>query len=203
MPDPLPIIESGETEICLACGFCCDGTLFGHGVAGPEESPEFLVSIGMTPIEALSGEKGGFRLPCTHFTGLCSIYGSHRPWVCGVFRCRLLRSVKNGGHTVAQALQIVVEAKVMRAALLPDFDALHGDAVALGASPQGDKPSLVARLGAVVPLLFRPEAAQFRKKYGKRLLMVAQLASRLTNDFLPKPQPAGSDTTAGVSTLPK
>jgi hypothetical protein len=84
---------------------------------------------------------------------------------------------------VAQAQQIVGETKAMRETLLPVFDAMYADAaVASGADTR--HRSLLGRLRVVIPMLIRPEASQFRDKYGKLLLTVFRLTSRLTNDFL-------------------
>jgi hypothetical protein len=85
---------------------------------------------------------------------------------------------------VTQAQQIVRETKAMRETLLPVFDAMYADA-AEEAGAVSRNWSLISRLRVVIPMLVRPEAAQFRAKYGKLLLTVFRLTSRLTNDFLP------------------
>jgi hypothetical protein len=87
---------------------------------------------------------------------------------------------------VLQAQQIVCETKAMRETLLFGFDAMYADAVAADGGVDKRGQSLVARLGAVIPMLVRPDAAQFRDKYGNLLQTVFHLTSRLTNDFLPK-----------------
>ncbi len=185
MVDP-PSGPESESEICIDCGFCCDGTLFDHALAGPGDTPESLITIGLAPIDDSLVDKSGFQLPCPHFTGLCSIYASPRPWACGAFRCRLLRSFANGMYTATQARQIVREAKAMREALLPVLDAMYADAVAVADRADTPGKSLISRLRTVIPILFRPEAARQREKYGKLLLTAMHLASHLTNHFLPK-----------------
>jgi hypothetical protein len=180
--------ESNESEICLDCGFCCDGTLFPSAVAGPGDTPESFIAIGLTPTDGSPGEKSGFTLPCLHFAGLCTIYASPRPWICGAFRCRLLRSVERGKYTVTEARQIVHETKAMRETLLPVLDAMHADAAAADAGAHTRDRSLRGRLGVVMAMLVRPDAGQFRDKYGKLLLTVFHLSSRLNKDFLTKSQ---------------
>jgi hypothetical protein len=180
--------ESSESDICVNCGFCCDGTLFDEAMSGPDDTAESFIAIGLTPVDDSAGGKRGFRLPCPHFIGLCSIYASPRPSICGAFRCRLLRSVEKGKYTVSQAQQIVRETKAMREKLLPDFHAMHADAVAADPGAERGDRSLIARLGAVMPMLVRPESGEFRGKYARLLLTVFHLTSRLTNDFLPKSQ---------------
>jgi hypothetical protein len=198
VPDQLSTPEGGDSGICLACGFCCDGTLFDRVVAGAGETAASFITIGLTPVDASPGKKGGFRQPCTQFSGFCSIYTS-RPSACRSYRCRLLQSVKRGKYTVTEALEIVRETKALRDAVLPVIDSLHADALAAGAADEGSR-RLVARVRVVVPLLFRPEAAQFREKYGKLLLTVFHLASRLKNDFLLKPHAGKNEVPAVVPT---
>jgi hypothetical protein len=181
-----PSLKSSESEICVSCGLCCDGTLYHKARSGPGDTDESFIAIGLTPIDRSSGEKAGFQLPCPHFTGLCSIYASPRPWTCGDYRCRLLKSVEKGKYSVTEAQQIVRETKAMRETLLPVFDAMYADAATAGAGSRSS--SLIARLRVVIPMLVGPEAAQFRDKYGKLLLTVFRLTSRLTNDFLPARQ---------------
>ena len=193
-----PSQESGESQICVSCGFCCDGTLFDQAVCGPGDTTDALIAIGLTPVNASPDGSTGFRLPCLHFIGLCSIYASPRPWACGAFRCRLLRSVKRGKYTVTQALEIVRETKALRAALVPVFERLYADALTESAGTDRSELSLVSRLLAVMPMLVRPESGQFREKYSKALMRVFRLASRLTNDFLPKSPDAGKDSSAPV-----
>jgi hypothetical protein len=175
--------QPSEAEICLDCGFCCDGTLFGKVVAGKGDTTEALVALGLTPVEDSPGERMGFRQPCPHFAGCCSVYAS-RPHTCAVFRCRLLKSVEAGTYTATQALQKVREVKALRKKLLPVFDAMYADALAMAARPNKHKPSMIGRLRLVVGMMVRPENAQLRDKYGKLLMTAFDLTSRLTNDFL-------------------
>jgi hypothetical protein len=53
------------------------------------------------------------------------------------------------------------ETGALRAALVPGFDGLYADALAKG---------------AVIPMLVRPESAQFREKYATALMSVFRLA---------------------------
>ena len=140
MASPSPTPESSESEICISCGFCCDGTLYNKAAYGPGDTTESLITIGLTPIDVSPGERRWFRMPCPNFTGLCSIYASPRPWICGAFRCRPLRSVKKGKYTVTQAQQIVRETKAMRETLLPVPDAMYADAAADRGQRAGQEP---------------------------------------------------------------
>ncbi len=77
-----------EQEICKACGFCCDGTLFADAVLQAMEQenlPEKMAN------QYFTTEKGEFfRLPCPYFKKKCSIYYKPKAQVCSSFRCRLL-----------------------------------------------------------------------------------------------------------------
>jgi hypothetical protein len=80
----------------------------------------------------------------------------------------------------------VRETKAMRETLLPVFDAMYADAVAACDDIDTRGRSLIARLRVVIPMLFRPEGAPFRDKYGSLPQTALSLTFRLTNDFLPR-----------------
>lgn len=114
-----------EQKICVACGMCCDGTLFhfahlNHGERGtlPEK------------IESNSYTRDGndyFRLPCEYFVRKCKIYGSKRAHVCGDYRCQLLKDYAGGKVELEGALDVVREALNMRAEIMEQYRRISGD----------------------------------------------------------------------------
>ena len=104
-----------EQAVCLECGLCCDGTLFGHAELGPEERGNLpdLIEQNAFVIEG----KDFFRLPCHYFKGKCTIYESPRAVVCRSYRCRLLSDVAGGHVSEEEALKIAGGAREMRDSL--------------------------------------------------------------------------------------
>lgn len=90
--------------LCLACGFCCNGTLHVHTALLPEEIAP-AVALGL-PVEA-AGDRPAFQQPCAKFqAGRCAIY-EQRPQVCRRYACALLRRLQAGETTLEQALRVV------------------------------------------------------------------------------------------------
>jgi Fe-S-cluster containining protein len=95
---------SNATALCLACGFCCDGTLHTHTVLLLEEV-DAVTDVGL--VVDVVHDKPAFRQPCTMFRdGSCSIY-DRRPHVCRRYECALLKRAMRGDITLEQALLVV------------------------------------------------------------------------------------------------
>ena len=102
MTTPRP--GSDATTLCLACGFCCDGTLHTHTVLLAEEV-DAATDVGLV-VEVVH-DKPAFRQPCTMFRdGSCSIY-ERRPHVCRRYECALLKRNLGGEITLEQAMRVV------------------------------------------------------------------------------------------------
>ena len=90
-------------NICILCGFCCDGTLFNHARIKENE----LVKTGYA-FEILIKENPAFRLPCPYLKNrVCSIYNQRPYAVCESFRCKLLRSVISENISYSEAIKII------------------------------------------------------------------------------------------------
>ena len=91
-------------KLCLSCGVCCDGTLFG--------------SVGIGELERALYEKAGvafkfsadsksFCQPCpAHDSGCCQIY-LDRPTICHDYKCTLLASYLNNEVTYVSASELI------------------------------------------------------------------------------------------------
>jgi hypothetical protein len=167
-------------EICFACGFCCDGTLYPNVGILPQDSEQFLVGLGLIPSKGAAGQTVGFSQPCPQFTGKCAIYERGRPFACATYRCRLLRSVDAGTHTTGEALRIVGEAKALKASLPAETDAMMAEA-----NPDYEGGTAVSRAMFLEPLLNDPAAGAFREKYGEDARAVVRFARFLNAHFLP------------------
>jgi hypothetical protein len=84
---------------------CCDGTLFRHATAEPNEQA-LVVSAGLAPRDA--PVVGTFDLPCAAFLdGCCSLYSVERPHVCGAYRCNPLTAYEVGDATLEECAEII------------------------------------------------------------------------------------------------
>ena len=100
------IVTAPGQELCLACGMCCDGTLFIWAPLAAEDEGGALegFAVGDEP------RKGGahFDLPSSHLDGRrCTLYQAWRPRVCHTFRCKLLRAFEAGEIDLLEAQTII------------------------------------------------------------------------------------------------
>lgn len=113
-----------EQEICVTCGFCCDGTLFSFALLNPGEEGHLPERIEENVFR--QAERNYFHLPCSYFAGRCTIYDRQRADVCGSYRCQLLRDFSIGSISYGQALGIVEKAKQVRIDLMEQYSLLTG-----------------------------------------------------------------------------
>lgn len=94
-----------SAALCTRCGFCCDGSLFGHVPVTDDEAASLPA-----PLEAVPREGKKTRLafvqPCAAFSAHCTVYDA-RPKTCRTYRCELLKAVEGGEQTYEHAHAIV------------------------------------------------------------------------------------------------
>ncbi|SKB68438.1 Putative zinc-or iron-chelating domain-containing protein [Salegentibacter holothuriorum] len=104
---------SEPTNICLACGLCCDGTLIGFVQLDREE---------LAPVKKLmdieqTGENGMFFLPCNELgCNGCNIY-SQRPKQCSKFECGVLKSFEKKELSFDKATEVIDVVKQKKIAI--------------------------------------------------------------------------------------
>ncbi len=102
------VAVSALETLCLACGLCCDGTLFTRVPLRPEESvPDLL--------DARSTATGARYLPqrCAGLTGTtCGAY-AQRPLACRRYECLLFGATREGEVSLPEALEVVRRAKTI------------------------------------------------------------------------------------------
>jgi len=156
------------SALCVDCGICCSGILFGKATIGVEEV-DFARSIGLhawvDPVEG--GDKGRFALPCLHLCGTaCGRYGEPRPSVCSGFFCELALRLDRDEIALADAAGAVSQTWEVHRQLAPligpdqNLKSLRDSAQQLDSAPDD-----------------RHEA--------QRLLLVAALNRLLDRHFLP------------------
>jgi len=105
-------VEQGE-ELCLACGLCCDGTLFDLVKLEPNDDARKLKELGL-PVTISRGKEPVARFPqpcaalCEDRT--CRLYAD-RPKQCRVFECGVFKNAKAGRITHAAALRLVKQTR--------------------------------------------------------------------------------------------
>jgi hypothetical protein len=115
---------SAAEALCLACGMCCNGAIFGDVKLQQGDNADRLRGLGLV-LRALPNKprsvdapgmkaktaKWHFAQPCSAHDGCaCRIY-SERPEHCRNFRCALLKRFDTGGIGMKQALATVGEAR--------------------------------------------------------------------------------------------
>jgi hypothetical protein len=105
-------VKSGE-QLCLACGLCCDGSLFGHVRLGPGDDAAALRARGL-PVSAGHVRAGAprFAQPCAALCAdrACRLY-AERPAQCRSFECGVFKALRAGRTEFSAALRLVKRAR--------------------------------------------------------------------------------------------
>ncbi|MDP2136456.1 MAG: YkgJ family cysteine cluster protein [Candidatus Didemnitutus sp.] len=96
-------------QLCLACGLCCDGTLFDGVQLEPDEDAGQLKALGL-PVAFSRARKpvARFAQPCAALCEdrTCQLY-QHRPRQCRTFECTVFKETRAGRIEFAAALRLV------------------------------------------------------------------------------------------------
>ncbi len=162
------------SQLCPACGLCCNGVLFGDVELQRSDNEKNLTQLGLHLFR--KGRKPAFRQPCSCFDGkLCGIYAD-RPKQCRAFECGLLKRVNTGKLSPGAALKTIAETRRRSVAVLKLVRELgHTDET---------KP-LNQRYAAVVaqPIDMAADEAVLEQR-GELMMAVARLVDSLERDFL-------------------
>lgn len=106
------VVETVE-QLCLACGLCCDGTLFDLVKLEASDDARKIKALGL-PVVVSRGKTpiARFPQPCAALCQdrTCRLYAD-RPGQCRVFECGVFKDAKVGRITFASALRIVKQAR--------------------------------------------------------------------------------------------
>jgi uncharacterized protein len=102
-----------SNALCLECGLCCNGVIFADGQLQDGDKVRRLQTLGLELLpnrqSPIANRK--FRQPCAVYDGCrCRIY-VERPEYCRHFECLLLKRVKAGGVTSAEARSLIRAAR--------------------------------------------------------------------------------------------
>lgn len=103
-----PELKAAASELCAACGLCCNGVLFQRVQILPTDCPSDYLSIGLKLKK--KKKKLYIQQPCPAHKGTqCSIY-AQRPQRCRLFECRQIRKLSSGEITEKEARDRIKEA---------------------------------------------------------------------------------------------
>ena len=105
-------VTSSE-QLCLACGLCCDGTLFDGVQLEPGDDAKRLKALGL-PVAFSRARKpvARFSQPCSALCAdrTCRLYAD-RPRQCRIFECGVFKENQAGRLGFAAALRQVTKAR--------------------------------------------------------------------------------------------
>ena len=105
-------MDSGE-NLCLACGLCCDGSLFDNVRFGPDEAANELKALGL-PVKASRARVPVpfVSQPCAALCAdrACRIY-ANRPGQCRTFECGVFREMQADRISFDSAMGLVQQAQ--------------------------------------------------------------------------------------------
>lgn len=117
-------------SLCLSCGICCDGTLYGSVVLEPAER-ERVERVGLRVLVSVrQGQEPELTMPqpCSALRGvLCSVY-EDRPASCARYECSLRRGVA-AGAPLAEALVTVGRMHELLAIIRAGFECEPGASI--------------------------------------------------------------------------
>lgn len=100
-------------QLCLACGLCCDGTLFDNVRLEPGDDAKHLKSLGL-PVTVSRGRApvARFNQPCAALCAdrTCRAYAD-RPKQCRTYECMIFQRMQSGELAHAKALRTVTSAR--------------------------------------------------------------------------------------------
>jgi uncharacterized protein len=106
------VVKPAE-QLCLACGLCCDGTLFDHVRLGPSDDAKKLKAMGLpVTVSRSQPQIVRFRQPCAALCAdrTCRVYAD-RPRQCRIFECGVFKDAQAGRIEFSAALRLVKQAR--------------------------------------------------------------------------------------------
>lgn len=107
---PVPAAPDAASHLCLACGLCCDGTLF-RDVELADDAEAAVFDRAALPVRR-TAKQTRVTQPCPALGAdcRCGVY-AERPARCRQFDCALLLAVRDGGTAPDAALRIIRETR--------------------------------------------------------------------------------------------
>lgn len=172
-----PELAAAASRLCLACGMCCDGTMFQIVRMQPDDQPEVLTVLGLRVRHR--GEESWMEQPCAALKRLCCTVYDQRPVRCRKFHCQQLMKLDTFEINEGDAL-----------AMIADTRRLAGEVKRLlfACGYREDGAPLQEQFDRVtstpVDATLEPELAETRSQLEQAM---RELRLRLAREFLPPP----------------
>ena len=179
-----------QQALCLSCGLCCDGTLFG---SVPLKAADVLVPLQAGGIEIQAKEtEQYFTQPCAAYRQSCCQVYTGRPASCRKYRCQLLRKYESGAISWAETQQRIGRVQTIKETLRTELVRIV---------PEDNRMSVVAIVGLVPTHGELAGDPDLLKTWAPVMLRLSALLDCLHTHFQPprkdngdpSPDDAGSD----------
>lgn len=183
MTTPTALPRDPATDLCSACGLCCDGTLFYSVVLQPGDSPKQLIGLGLKLLK--KRKQFSFLQPCSAFCGThCSIY-EYRPSRCRAFECEQLRRLNTGEATLHDSLARVDEARAC-------LDEVRGLLRQMG--ERNEKRNILRRYDAVCARVPEPSEEPQATLLREQLTAALQKLEKILQRHFRNPEPVSTSS---------
>lgn len=173
---------TSSQTLCLSCGFCCDGTLFGFVPVGAADRWAPLQAAGIEI--RTTGPKPCFTQPCeAHRHGCCQAY-ENRPANCRTYRCELLKKCERGDVSWGDAQERIGRVKALKETLATELARIV---------PGAGECSVTAVLTRVPKRQEFADDRELLKTWAPVMLRLAGLLDCLQRDFR-RPRRTGDQT---------
>jgi hypothetical protein len=103
---------SSSQSLCLACGLCCDGTLFYGVLLKPDDDITPLKAASMNIVSDDASTL--LKLRCAAYKNCtCTVY-ANRPQGCQTYKCELLKRLEQDDISQQSALEIINKTKSLK-----------------------------------------------------------------------------------------
>lgn len=116
---------AAAARLCMACGMCCDGTMFQTVHMQPGDSAAQLATLGMR----IDSRADGFVMaqPCAALVEQCCIIYAQRPVRCRLFHCQQLLRLSRHEVEEASVQALITDTRALAAEARSLIEQLGGE----------------------------------------------------------------------------
>lgn len=163
-----------QQSLCLSCGLCCDGTIFGRVQLKEGDQPIPLQAGGIQILK--KGDASYFKQPCLAYQQNCCQVYADRPANCQRYRCALLKKYERGEVSWDDARQRIDRVRELKSRLKSEMVGIFPDSYQMSL-PQILKAAPEQKELATNPALL--------KTWGQAMLLLSALQDCIQQHFQP------------------